>query len=205
MKIYLVRHGESEANKNKLHNTPATKLTKRGVHQAKMLAKRLRDIHIDFIYASTHTRSLQTAEEISKELDIPIEKWSEIVEVITPSVNWGKPVDEKKVFDIDKNIDKNYIRGKRHSDEELFVEIKTRVNKVLKHLVMHHKSQNILLVSHNSFIKMLLLCAILGEELTPQTYVRFRHHARIDNSGISVLEYHQKKFVLVTWNDKKHI
>lgn len=207
MKLYLVRHGESDANKLHLHNTPETKLTEEGILQAKALAKRLKDIKIDFIYSSSHKRTVQTAEEISKVLNIPIEKWNEIMEVKTPSVSWGKPLHDKEAIKIEQDIAKNYHKGNwKHSDEETFEEINERATKVLEHLVRSHRDQNILLVSHTSFIKMLLLSAILGTDLSPQIYWAFREHSKISNSGVTILEHNDKRgWVLVTINDISHL
>lgn len=191
----------------RLHNTPETKLTEDGISQAKALARRLMDTKIDFIYSSAHTRTLQTAEEISKVLNLPIEKWSEIMEVKTPSVSWGKPLHDKEAVKIEEYIAKNYHKGNwKHSDEETFEEIKERAIKVLGHLVRNHKDQNVLLVSHTSFIKMLLLVAILGEDFSPKIYLAFRDHSKISNSGVTILEHNDERgWVLVTINDISHL
>lgn len=206
MKLYLVRHGESEANKFGTHSTPETKLTEDGILQAKALAKRLKDIEIDFIYTSTHTRTLQTAEEISKILRIKIEKWGELVEVKTPSINWGKPRHDENAAKIDELVDQNYLVGKRHSDEETFEEIKARAINNLSHLLNKHRSQNVLIVSHASFIKMMVLVAILGDKLTPEIFLKFRNHTSMGNSGISLLEHTPERgWTLISWNDKSHL
>ncbi len=207
MKLYLIRHGESEANKLGVHNTPDIKLTKDGIRQAKEVSQRLKNFKIDFIYSSPLTRARQTAGAISRSLDLPIEFWDEIREVQTPSVNWGKSENDKKALRIEAEIAKNYSkRDWKHSDEETFNDLKTRAEKVLDHVLRLHPKQNVLCVSHASFIKMVLLIAIVGEYLTPDVYVRFREHSRNNNSGISTLEFTEKYgWVLDTWNDTNHL
>lgn len=206
MKLYLVRHGESEANKLGLHNTPETKLTEDGIRQAAALAKRFKNKNIDFIYSSSSTRTLQTAERISNELGLPVEKWDEIVEVKTPSANWGKPRSDEKVSKIEKIVDENYLKNLRHSDEETFEELKARAERVLKHLVKNHIDQTVLLVSHTSFVKMLFLTAITGRTLSADFYISFRDHSYMMNSGITVLEYSETRgWILVTMNDISHL
>jgi len=207
MKLYFIRHGESVANKNSLHNLPTTKLTSKGLSQAREVAKRLKNFDIDFIYSSTHTRALQTAEIVSKALKIPIETWDKIIEVRTPSVNWGKSINDKAAIKIKEEIAKNYHKGSwKYSDEETFEETHFRAQQVLNHLLKNHKGQNILCVSHTSFIKMVVLTAIADTELTPDFYIKFRHHSWLNNSGITTLDYSQKYgWVLETWNDITHL
>src|SRR3990167_5845669 len=123
MKLYLIRHGESEANKKRVHNTPAVKLTKEGLDQARAIAKRLKNFDIDFIYSSPLIRARQTAEAISKSLNLPVELWEGIMEVKTPSINQGKRENDKEAMEIETKIAENYSKGDyRHSDEETFNE-----------------------------------------------------------------------------------
>lgn len=207
MKIYLIRHGQSEANKSNLHNFPTTKLTVEGIKQAQSIAKRLKSFKIDFIYSSTQTRAFETAGIVSKTLRIPIETWDKIIEVKTPSANWGKPVSDQSALEIEEEIAKNYNKGNwRHSDEETFNETHARAQKVLDHLLKRHNDQNVLCVSHTSFIKMLILTAITAEDLTPNFYRKFRDHSWLHNSGItSVVHTQTHGWVLETWNDISHL
>jgi len=68
MKIFLVRHGESEANEKGIHQGQRidTGLSKRGKEQAKLIAERLKDEKIEAIYSSDLKRAKETAEEIAK-------------------------------------------------------------------------------------------------------------------------------------------
>jgi probable phosphoglycerate mutase len=171
------------------------------------VTKRLINFEIDFIYSSTYTRAFQTAEIASKTLKIPIETWDKIIEVKTPSINWGKSADDETALKIDREIEKNYHKGNwKYSDEETFEEIHVRAQEVLNHLLEKHKDQNVLCVSHASFIKMIVLTAIIGTELNPIFYSKFRHHSWLNNSGITTLDYSQKYgWVLETLNDKSHL
>lgn len=67
MKIWLVRHGESEGNvRHEINDDPArvVNLTERGRQQAEAAAHRLRDIHFTHAYVSQFARTQQTAEII---------------------------------------------------------------------------------------------------------------------------------------------
>lgn len=74
MRLILVRHGESEANAKGINQGQYldTPLTKKGVEQAKKVAKRLKEEKIDMIYSSDLIRAKQTAREINKFHDLKI-------------------------------------------------------------------------------------------------------------------------------------
>ncbi|MDA3836441.1 MAG: histidine phosphatase family protein [Nanoarchaeota archaeon] len=61
MKLILIRHGDAD---DKVEGTP---LTKKGLEQAKKLAKELRKQKFDKIYSSTLLRAKQTCEEYTKD------------------------------------------------------------------------------------------------------------------------------------------
>lgn len=63
MKLYFVRHGESEANILREFSNTGTRhpLTARGVDQALQLARVLQGVKVDFLYSSPVLRALQTA------------------------------------------------------------------------------------------------------------------------------------------------
>ncbi len=66
MKVYIVRHGETDYNKKKVFQGQIdSKLTDEGRLQARSLAERLKDCKITKIYCSTLTRARDTAKIIS--------------------------------------------------------------------------------------------------------------------------------------------
>ncbi len=67
MKLILTKHGITEENIKGIHQgwSPGT-LSREGWEQARKLATRLKDMHIDTIYTSDLARSLNTAKEIAK-------------------------------------------------------------------------------------------------------------------------------------------
>jgi probable phosphoglycerate mutase len=81
MRIYLVRHGESEGNKKKVFQDPQSPLSSEGVAQAEAVAKRFKGVHVDLIFASPFTRAKMTAEAISNKLHTEIEFWDDLHEI----------------------------------------------------------------------------------------------------------------------------
>src|SRR4051794_41248617 len=70
-------------------------LTDRGREQARLLEKRLREeeLHVDQLYASTLPRALETAEYVSRALDLPVQPDDELHE-LRPGDADGLTVDE---------------------------------------------------------------------------------------------------------------
>lgn len=126
--LYLVRHGESVANKSRLHHMPTTPLSEEGIRQAKVVAERLKNIDIDFIYSSPQERAKQTAEIISKQKNLSIEYWEDLKEIRFPSEIWGK---SKKVCVIQmKKHLMNLMRG-----DKMFLTICLKNTKIKKFFV----------------------------------------------------------------------
>ena len=66
MKIYFVRHGETDMNKNNMfYGWYDADINEKGVMQAHELKEAFKDIHIDKIYSSDLTRASHTAEIIA--------------------------------------------------------------------------------------------------------------------------------------------
>jgi len=207
MIIYFVRHGESEGNKKRLHQGPEVPLSEEGIKQGQVLAERLKKHKIDSIYLSPMIRAKQTAGIISDQLKIPVEFWENLKEIGNPSEIWGKPAEDKGILEIKKLARKKFLKGGGgYSDEETFEELNKRAKGVLEHLLLHHREQNVLCVSHATMIKMIICKAIFGESLTPEIFLQLREHLWLKNTGITVCEYTDKwGWTLVNWNDTSHI
>lgn len=73
MKLYLVRHGESEGNAKKLfYGWADYPLTELGREQARTLCGRMQDVEIARCYASTLSRASETAQLViaGRELEL---------------------------------------------------------------------------------------------------------------------------------------
>lgn len=72
-KLIVVRHGQTDYNVEKRY-TGSTNvvLNEKGIEQAKITAHKLKDYDIDVIISSTLNRARQTAEIISKEINIQL-------------------------------------------------------------------------------------------------------------------------------------
>lgn len=147
MKIYFVRHGQTNYNLKHLCNQKPTKkvyLTELGKKQAQEVGEKLKSMKIDLIFVSELWRTQQTAEIINEFHDVEIK--------IDPRINDRKTGFEGRSVEefysaIEK--DKFYIKPK---GGESFQDEKERVFSFLKEL-MKLKYHCVLVVTHEEIMK----------------------------------------------------
>jgi len=207
MNVYFVRHGQSEGNKKQVHQGEDVPLSEKGGHQAKALAKRLKNHDIHVIYSSPYLRAKQTAKIISNELDLPIEYWEQLKELRRPSEIEGLSYTDPKAIEIKDTIKKKQIIPDwKYSDDESFDDLVARAKAVESHIFEHHKEQNVLCISHIQIMIMIVMQIVMQDKLTPEVFWQFYYHCRQKNTGITHLEYTDTfGWNLVTWNDTTHL
>jgi len=207
MNIYLIRHGQSEANLHNIYQNSKDSLSRGGKKQVKLVAERLKDIPIDFIYSSSYKRAKETSKIISKHLNKKIEYWESLKEGKRPTDLEGLRINDPKAIEIKTQIEKNWIKGNwKYSDDETFEDVRKRAQQNLEYLLKKHKEQNILCISHAIILKMMVCVAAFGNTLTPKIFWEFRSHFKLENTGITQLEYTDKhNWQLLSWNDTKHL
>ena len=104
--------------------------------------------------------------------------------------------------------------GWRHSDEETFDDLNTRAGKALAYLEQRPEEQ-LIVVSHGMFSRILIARLVLGETLTGEECERFIRSLRMNNTGITVLRFDgvvdkpfegaENPWKLVVWNDHSHL
>lgn len=80
MAIFLIRHGETPGNRDRIIQFPDTPLSDRGLEQAARLGRRLADEPIEEIWVSDHTRAHQTAQAVERETRAPLRVVDELGE-----------------------------------------------------------------------------------------------------------------------------
>lgn len=193
MKMILTRHGETEENiLGIIQGHLPGKLTKKGIEQAKKLAKRLEKEHIDYIYSSDLARAADTAKEIAKyHPDVPIEFTKDMREKYLGSLQ-GKTKAEigwkKEVSRMDAD------------DGETRKEVYDRAKRFLDKIITKHKDQTVLLVGHNGINKA-INSVIIGN--SPEDVFLGE---LIKNTSISIYELDEdKKHKIHLFNCIKHL
>ncbi len=203
MKIYFVRHGQTTVNHQNRVVHFDDQLNETGQKQALELADHLADVPLDVVLASPHKRTMETARIIAKKLnketqEVPLlgeKKWSSEIE--------GKLLDDPEVEKILNLLrEKNVTDPTWHySDEENFSDIKKRASDFIDYVsaIAH---ENILAVSHEYFIKMIIATMMHGESLTYDIFRNFYFFTFLDNASLTYCEKKENIWKLMTLNEK---
>lgn len=161
MKIYLIRHGETDQNKCKcLQGRSDIELNEYGRELARKTAEGLKDIDFDVIFTSPLKRARETAEIIRGNRDVPI-----ICEERIQEISFGEY--EGLCYGRDGfNIpDKDFMKFFNNPQEyrtppngESFEEIIYRTGEFLQEILQKDelKEKNILLSTHGCALKAIL-------------------------------------------------
>ncbi len=206
MTIYFVRHGEGHHNANNLYSLPEFELTDKGRLEARSAGGRLKHLPIELLVVSTYKRTRQTAEIINEEIGSKPVIFSDLpVEVRRPSEIAGRRIDLPQSVVIRKKLDENaHLADWHYSDEENFSDLKKRGYEFLEHLGSY-KEENIAVVSHSVFIKMVILLIVVGDDLTPEIFNRSYKGMKLATSGLTICNFEGGDWSLVTWNDQAHL
>ncbi len=206
MKLFLVRHGQSTLNKVKTHQTPTTPLSPEGREQARLVARKLKGIKFDAVLCSKYLRAVQTSEIINKVLRKRIRYTQMLNEHRMPSEIQGMVSGSKFIMEIQKKSAKHLHDPSWHfSDEENEFELRDRAIRFLNY-VRRMGKRSVLAITHGAFIDMIITVAIFGKETMPEDYFRIHRHFHAKNTGITELEYTEKRlWRLRTFNDYSHL
>ncbi len=210
-KIYLVRHGESGGNASGVYQNADTSLTEKGRAQAEFIASRCEKFVIDFIVSSSMKRAVETAQIINKKLDKPLGISDLFVERRRPKTQIGLHKDSPEALEIDRMLIENFTKpDTRISDEENFEDLRKRADKTLEYL-KNRQEENILVVTHGFFLRMIMAYAIFDDKLTSKECDRIIGKFHTANTGLTILGYDENRqgrdspWWLWVWNDHAHL
>ena len=207
MKVYFVRHGQTECNAQQVHQNEDAVLSKEGLKQAKILAERFSKIPIDIIFASPMPRAKQTVEIINRIVKKEIIFSDLIKEWKRPTELEGKKKTDPLVIKTHQLLNTHQDDPNWHySDEENFIELKKRIKKFLGFLTSKVKQENVLVVCHGGPIKMISLLMALGDKLRPETFYGFVNTFRVNNTSITLCEKEKGGvWSIEAFNDHRHL
>ena len=159
--IYIVRHGQSEANDPDRYGLD-TNLTEKGKQQAKAIAQRLKHHHFDAIYSSPLIRAKETAETIAAEHNLAVVTKEKLKE------RYSGVIEGRKVAEVDEELrdvlkqrhelpyeqwKKITIAEGRETDEQIMGRFIT----ALREIAVDHPNQTVLIGSHKGLMRTLLV------------------------------------------------
>ena len=198
MRLVLVRHGETAWNREgRFQGQSPVDLNERGVAQARQLAKALVPMKPAAIYSSPLPRTLMTADEISRELSLPVVPASGLKEVNLGDMEGITGAEMRTRFA------EVYSAWREDASDVVFPggesirQLQERAWRAILD-IENANVGNVIVVSHNFAIRS-ILCRFLGLPLS-----RF-HMLRVDLASISILQSRPRARQVVSINDKCHL
>jgi broad specificity phosphatase PhoE len=149
--FYLVRHGETGI-RNKINGrTPGVHLNPEGHEQAKKMAKRFANVPIARLYSSPLDRTMDTAEYLARQLNLPIETAEPVLEI--DFGDWtGMTFD-----DLNKDPQWQYVNsfrsGTRIPGGDTMLDVQHRFVSWMHNVRDQHVGQRVVVVSHGDPIR----------------------------------------------------
>lgn len=143
MKIYVVRHGQTEWNLEKKVQGRADKpLNEQGKIQAIETKNNLSNKSIDLIICSPLIRAIETANIINEGRNIPIKYDNRIIER-----SFGE-LEGCSINDVDFNGFWDYYKNLKYKNVETMYDLFERVYSFLSDIKSEYRDKDILIVSH---------------------------------------------------------
>ena len=183
--IYLVRHGQTDANKNRIvQGRIDNPLNHKGIQQAMQTGKYFKqhNIRFDIFITSPLSRAFNTAEIISEAM---MTKRPIVIDYGLIERNFGQ-IDNTK---IDKNYQALISEGKVKNMEGN-ASLEKRVMEALKRITQRYPEKTILIITHSHVIKALLV----------QIIDDFTYKKQLKNCSITHLIYSDNTFFAESYN-----
>lgn len=207
-KIYFVRHGESEGNAAKIHQSKDTPLSEIGRSQAKIVALRFSKIQADLIIASPYQRAQETAQAIALKKGLQIESNDLFAERRGPSQLIGLSQLSEQSKQIRAKLSQHLldVDGTWHySDEENAKQFAKRAEDALDFLRQRNE-KNIIVVCHALILRM-IFAKILNPHGDLANLYDIYGNFDLNNTSLSVATYdHEKQaWQMICINDHSHL
>jgi len=198
--LIIVRHGESDYNcQNRIQGHQDSRLTPKGLRQARRLAERLKHFKIDRIYSSDLGRAYTTTCEISRHLKAPIIRDPQLREIHLGA--WeGMTPDE-----VDTRYDKGYQRWLKKPSAcpipkgEGIARFRKRITRRVNAIARQNRGKTVMIVTHGGAIT-----ALLADWLKAD-FDTLLLNLQIDNTSLTRVDQMQKRVRLRAINDTNHL
>ncbi len=199
MKLYFIRHGESEANTQHVISNYGSHfgLTERGRQQVHVLAERLKDLPITTMYSSPVLRAMDTADILYQSLDLPYrvtealrEYNCGILEGKSDEASWGLHRQYYEAW----TLRHDYLS--KPEGGENFVDIQKRFLPFIESL-KRDDDEHILLVGHGGLFHLMLPLVLTNIDN------EFVNSHAIGHTECIIAELRGDEFVCLQWGDTR--
>ena len=200
-RLIIVRHAESAYNiQNRIQGHLDSNLTKKGLSQARNLARRIRHFHIDAVYSSDLGRAYSTTVEITKHLDrVKIIRDPKLREILLG--DWEGMTPEE----VDKLYNKGFQQWQRKPSAmvipraEKIGHFRKRVTQRVRQISARNPGKTVLIVTHGGVIT-----ALLSDWLKADFDCVLKGF-QIDNTSLTFVDVTKNNFKLWVINDTDHL
>lgn len=147
MKLYVVRHGETDWNKQKyMQGNTDVSLNENGILQAKNICERLKDVHFDICYSSPLSRAYDTASIICNgKVNIEVDNRLEERELGEYEGKPSRLYNSEYYWNLKINSSENGVEAPK--------ELLNRISLFYNDLLNKHNDEVILIVSHGAIVR----------------------------------------------------
>lgn len=190
MRVYFIRHGQSEGNiSTRHHSWEQVSLTEQGKKDAAMAGRLIKGIHFDKVYASDLIRTTQT-----QQIALP-DAQPEVLPLLR-EVNVGCLLG-KEVSDCIAQYGDKYLQDRKRSDY-------TDYGGESKEMLRNRIRQFLTMLEQTDYEKV----AVFGHATYLFNLARMLTNAPdkdwnlayCDNGSVAVIEYKNDRWTLVSWN-----
>jgi probable phosphoglycerate mutase len=201
MRIYLVRHGETEWNRiRRFQGRRNLPLNQEGRKQVRALALALKNKSLTAIYTSPLIRALETAHLIKVfHPSTPIFEEKGFIEMDLGEFDGMKVQDWAEQYpDVRKKWNENPAAVKMPGGESL-KEVQARAKEALEGITRIYPPNTTILISSHNFVNLTLLCDLLKIPLH-----RFRELHQ-ENAAFNVICKKGNRFYVELVNERSHL
>ena len=200
MRLFLVRHGETESNRlNLVLGRDDVPLNERGLWQAERVARALAREPLAAVYSSPLQRALDTARAVAAPHGLAVQIEQGLIEMdigeadgLTLAEVGSRYPGLLEAWASEEGPDQPMPGGER------LVDVQERAWAAVQDLAARHADETVAAVAHN-FVILTLLVRVLGIRLAQ--FRRLRHSL----AAVSVIDFLPARVLLVRLNDTCHL
>ncbi|GAB5519999.1 MAG: histidine phosphatase family protein [Rhodothermales bacterium] len=201
--LHLVRHGQTDYNKNRIVQGRGinSDLNAVGQQQGEALAQRFAEARLDAIYSSTLNRAIQTADRVAAHHpDVPRYQLRDLEEM-SWGVYEGQPSSEamRVVFERFYEQWESGTFDERIEGGESIFDVQVRAMAALQHITQAHPGETVLVVSHGRMLRVLLASVLADYGLERM------HDIAHANTGVNTVRYADGLYTAEVLNDTSHL
>jgi len=200
MLLILVRHGETESNRERLAlGREDVPLNERGRRQAAALTASLAGVPATAIYASPLRRAVETARPLAEALGLEVQVDEDLIEMAVGDLEGLSPQElSDRHGDFLREWFSTQAGNLRMPGGESLQDVQDRAWAAIERLRERHPEETVVVVTHNFTIHA-ILCRALGLPLS--SFRRLRH----DLAAKAVLELRDDRVIVISLNDTCHL